>query len=236
MRKYFGFIVAILFYQTLSAQRFPDLGIRFSSANYNRIQIEFRTPVKEFSYLRFGLSQGQQPNSTRRDVLNASDSIVTIRQKDLYGAHYDFRFGFERNLSYDWLTFHVDGIFAYSRLINQNWNYYHVYNDSSMAFIQQVDSPFDTLDYVSYANNSILGVGAALGLSFNFTVNENFMISFTGNYTGMYRWNISQQEINDVYNEFEFNPSSMFEVYPSVGVGLRYVFTIHDAAVIPGEH
>lgn len=218
------------------SQRRADIGIRFNTAEYSRIQLEFRKPVGEFSFLRLGLSLGNTSQYPRHDVFAANDSVVTIRQKDQFGNHYDLRFGLERRISYDWLTFHADLICAYSDITNRNWSYYHVLDSAGTNWnLTQQDPYGSTTSTTTTAVTSFISGGLALGLSFNFSVTENFMLSFTGNYTGMLRFAIAQNESNDLFDEFEYSSYSIYELYPSAGIGLRYVFTPKAEEPVPGN-
>ncbi|MBI3136266.1 MAG: hypothetical protein HYZ14_16445 [Bacteroidetes bacterium] len=225
LRKIFVLSGLLVLCATALSQRHADLGIRLNSADYNRVQLEFRKPVGENYYSRFGLSIGFQYNYPRRDIFDANDTVVTTRQEDIFGNHYDFRFGFEREISYEWLTFHADLIFAYSSITNRRWNYYHILDSTGTSWDFSHESPYGTTDETATAVNSVVGGGVALGLSFNFPVTENFILNFTGNYTGMMRYTVAQKETNDLFNEFEYTKSSLFEVYPSAGLGLRFIFT-----------
>lgn len=235
--KKIAFFTLVIAHLGLSAQeRHADLGIRLNSANYNRIQLEFRKPVGQKYYCRLGVSLGFQYDFPTRDIFDANDSVVTTRQNDVFGNHYDLRFGFERTVSYDWLTFHADLIFAYSSITNRRWSYYHILDSTGTSWDYSNTAPDGSADQTATAVNGVLGGGLALGLSFNFPVTENFILNFTGNYTGMYRVAVSQRESNDVYNEFDFAKTSAFEVYPSVGLGLRFIFAGNPKEEKPADH
>lgn len=217
------------------SQRHADLGIRFCTADYNRIQLEFRKPVGETYYFRTGLSLGNEYQFPRRDIFAANDSVVTTRQKDFYGNHYDLRLGMERKISYDWLSLHADVVFAYSAITNRNWSYYHVLDSTGTTWEITPENPYGPDESPTVAVTSFISGGLALGLSFNFNVTENLMLSFTGNYTGVYRYAVSQKETNDIYNEFEYSSYSVFEMYPSAGIGLRYVFAPNSDGDVPSN-
>ncbi|MBK7131188.1 MAG: hypothetical protein IPM74_15440 [Crocinitomicaceae bacterium] len=205
--------------------RHGDVGLRFTTSEFNRIQVEFRFPAGTYSYLRLGTSMGFQYNYPGRDIFAANDSIVTTRQKDLYGNHYDLRFGFERQISYDWLCFHADAMVAYSSLTKRNWSYYHVLDSSGTDWKFEHTNPYSGVGQDSaMAVTSYIGAGVVLGLSFNFNITENFILNFTGNYAGVMRFGVSEKEQNDIYNEFDFAKSANFELFPTAGIGLRYVF------------
>jgi len=217
---------AILITVSAGAQRSADIGIRLNTAEYNRVQIEFRKPSGDFSYFRFGLSIGSSQSSPYTKLHDVTDSIVTMREYRNFGSYYDFRFGFERTLKYPWLSIHCDLIFNYAQISKQNWSYFYL-KDSLGAWQGSDENPFSTLSDPTQTATAVgnwLGGGAALGLSFNFPVSENLIINFTGNYTGVVRSMISQSEANDNLNEFEYTPQTLFEVYPSAGAGVRFVF------------
>lgn len=220
---------------TSVSQRYADLGIRFNTADYNRIQLEFRKPVGENYYFRAGLSLGNEYQFPRRDIFAANDSIVTTRQKDFYGNHYDLRLGMERKISYDWLSFHADLIFAYSSITNRNWNYYHILDSAGTNWEITQANPYGADESPTIAVTSFISGGLALGLSFNFDVTENFILSFSGNYTGVIRYAVSQKETNDIHNEFEYSSYSVYEMYPSAGIGLRYVFKPKSDGAVPAN-
>jgi hypothetical protein len=217
------------------SQRNADLGIRFNSADYNRIQLEFRKPLGENYYFRLGLSLGNEYQFPRRDIFAANDSIVTTRQKDLFGNHYDLRLGMERKISYDWLTFHADAIFGYSAITNRNWNYYHVLDSAGTTWDMTQENPYGPNESATVAVTSFISGGLALGLSFNFPVTNNLLLNFTGNYVGVVRFAVSQKETNDSYNEFEYSSYSVYEMYPSAGIGLRYVFKPKSEEALPAN-
>lgn len=210
--------------------RTADLGIRFSTEEYNRVQVEFRKPFGNFYRWRLGASYGFNYYNPVPMVLNASDSLVTMRKKEVYGTHYDLRFGFERTVAYPWLSFHADLIFAYSIVTNSNWNYYYK-PDSTSTWAAYSLNPYTQLtEEKSTATNGVIGGGAVLGISFNLPVTKNFILNFTGNYAGIMRTSVSQKETNDIYNEFEPSSASIFEIFPSAGLGLRFVFDPKEAA------
>lgn len=221
---------------TLFAQRKADLGVRLNANQFNRVQIEFRDPVGENYYGRYGVSLGFQSAYPTRDIFDANDSVVTTRQEDIFGNHFDFRFGFERRVSYDWLSFHADIIGGYASITQRRWNYFHVLDSSGTDWDFTYDSPYTTVDEMAIAVNSVVSGGLALGMSFNFAVTENFILNFTGNYTGMMRFAVSQKESNDLFNEFEFQESSTFDLYPSAGIGLRFILSsAPDEELPPSE-
>lgn len=231
-RVIFSFLV-VGFSWFSAAQRNSDLGIRFNTADYNRIQLELRKPVGENYYFRSGLSLGSDAQYPQRDIFAASDTIVTTRQKDFFGSHYDLRFGMERRISYEWLSLHADFVFAYSTITNRNWNYYHILDSTGTKYNYTQENPFGDDLPPTIAVTTFLSGGLALGMSFNFLVTDNFMISFTGNYTGMMRYAISQTETDDMFNEFEYSKYSVFELYPSAGIGMRYVFAPANDGPLP---
>lgn len=229
-------IVSVLIVSFSSfSQRYADLGIRFNSADYNRIQLEFRKPVGENYFFRAGVSLGNEYQFPRRDVFAANDSVVTTRQKDLFGNHYDLRLGIERKISYDWLTFHADFIFGYSAITNRNSNYYHILDSAGTNWNMTQENPYGDNEGITSALTSFISGGLALGLSFNFLVTDNFMLNFTGNYIGVMRFAVDQKEINDIYNEFAYSSYSVLEMYPSAGIGLRYVFKPKSDDAVPSN-
>lgn len=207
------------------AQRTADLGIRLNNSDYNRIQFEFRKPVFEKSYLRIGASLGDHSWYPGTKVVKVEDSVVTMRQRDQRGNYYDLRFGFEKGVGYEWLSFHADAIAGYQINRRQNWSYYYVLDSTGTNWNSQYTHPSTGLDdATAIATTNYFNAGLALGLSFNFPVTENFILNFMGNYTGIMRFSISETESNDQYNEFNFTKTYAFDLYPNIGVGLRFMF------------
>ena len=225
LKNSFACLLLVIAATSICQERHADLGIRLNSADYNRIQLEFRKPMGEFYYWRMGVSMGFQYDYPRRDIFDANDTVVTTRQEDIFGNHYDLRFGFERMISYDWLTVHADLIAGYSTLTSRRWNYFHVLDSAGTQWNYTTENPYGVIDETASAVNAVVSGGVALGLSFNFPVTENFILNFTGNYTGVMRYAVGQREHNDLYNEYEFSKTSIFELYPSAGLGLRFIFT-----------
>jgi hypothetical protein len=141
----------------------------------------------------------------------------------------------ERKISYDWLTFHADAIFGFSAITNRNWNYYHVLDSAGTSWDMTQENPYGPNESATVAVTSFISGGLALGLSFNFPVTNNLLLNFTGNYVGVVRFAVSQKETNDSYNEFEYSSYSVYEMYPSAGIGLRYVFKPKSEEALPAN-
>lgn len=224
MKSHFLLIVFLGIALVGRSQKYSDLGIRFNSADMNKIQLEFRKPVAQFSRLRFGLSMGLVYDYPYESIVEANDSLVVMRKKESLGNHYDFRFGLERKLTYDWLSLHADLIFAYSSITYRNNNFYHspdtfgVWNSYDYNPFTQAEDPIAT------SVNSVLGGGLSAGLSFNFPLTESFILNFTGNYNGVILFGVAHKETNDVYDEFHDPTGYTGYVYINAGIGLRYVF------------
>ncbi|MBK9190408.1 MAG: hypothetical protein IPM77_02315 [Crocinitomicaceae bacterium] len=91
--RYLLLITAGLFIsiQSSYSQRVSDLGIRFSSAEFNRIIIEYRKPVGENFRFRLGASMGYVYEYPIESIFDANDSLVVIRKKETFGNHYTLR-------------------------------------------------------------------------------------------------------------------------------------------------
>lgn len=224
MKSHFLLIVYLGIALVGQSQKYSDLGIRFNSADMNKIQLEFRKPVEQFSRLRFGLSMGLVYDYPYETIVEAHDSLVVMRKKESLGNHYDFRFGLERKLTYDWLSLHADLIFAYSSITYRNNNFF--YSPDTFGVWQSYDNNPFTLadDPVATSVNSVLGGGISAGLSFNFPVTENFILNFTGNYNGILLFSVAHKETNDALDEFHDSSGYTGYVYINAGIGLRYVF------------
>lgn len=225
----------LLSFQSYS-QRVSDLGIRFSSAEFNRIIIEYRKPVGDNFRFRLGASMGFVYEYPVESIFDADDSLVIIRKKETFGNHYNLRVGFERKLTYDWLSVHADLIFGYSSITNRNRNYFYS-PDSTGAWLFYDKNPFTLQDELTATSiNSVLGGGVCAGLSFNFPVTESFILNFSGDYTAMMHFAVAQKETDDVYNEFELPTGSVINVFASASIGLRFVFnSATSAPVAPVE-
>lgn len=209
-----------------SSQARPDIGIKFNTAEYNRIQVEFRKPLGEKNLLRFGLSEGQWSGYQYNVLTSANDSLVTFREKTGRGQYYDFRFGFERNLWINYFSLNADLILAYSKLEYHHWDSY--------AF-KDTFNVWNEVDYFAYPsqsmfNNSanatehLLGAGLAAGFSFNFPLADQFFLNFNLTYNALFRYKISHHETSDVLNEFQDGSGTTLDFYTSAGIGLRYIF------------
>ena len=207
------------------SQARPDIGERFNSAEYNRIQLEFRKPMTEKYIMRFGLSQGQWSGFHYSNVFSVNDSIVTFREKSGRGNYYDFRFGFERNLSWKNLSLHADIIVAYNKMDYHNWDSYSVKDSLDVwNHIENNSYPVEPLPNNTTSTEHLFGGGLAAGISYNIPLSTRFILNLNLNYTGLIRFNDSYQESDDWLNEFNETNATTFDFYTSAGVGLRYVF------------
>lgn len=224
--RYLLLITAGLFIsiQSSYSQRVSDLGIRFSSAEFNRIIIEYRKPVGENFRFRLGASMGYVYEYPIESIFDANDSLVVIRKKETFGNHYTLRTGFERKLTYDWLSLHADMIFGYSSITNRNRNYFYS-PDTNGVWLFSDENPFTLQDELTATSiNSVVGGGICAGLSFNFPVTESFILNFSGDYTALIHFAVAQKETDDVYNEFELSSGNVINVFASASIGLRFVF------------
>lgn len=218
-------LIGSLIISSASAQRYADLGIRFNTADVNRIQIEFRKPFGENYFFRASATLGHEYQYPSRSILFANDSVVGIRQHEFSGNHYDLRFGVERKLTYDWLSLHGDIVVGYSSINNTNWSYFYNLDSTGTSWnFTHEDSVLNQFPNTARAITSFINVGLSLGLSFNFNLSPNLLLSFSANYLGMYRYALSQKESNDIFNEFDFSNFSIFDLNAYAGIGLRYAF------------
>jgi len=222
-------VLSFIFFSSFNAfnQARPDIGVRINSAEFNRIQLEFRKPISEKYTMRFGLSQGQSTGNYFSNISDANDSLVTFREKSKVGINFDFRFGFERNLSWKNFSLHGDLIVAYNKLDYHNWDSYTI-KDSSNVW-SQTPSYDPTHPNSARAVEHYIGGGLAAGISYNFPLSERFILNLNLNYTGLVRFNISHHETADNLNEFFDGNGTTFDLYTSAGVGIRYVFVKKEA-------
>lgn len=220
----------------LFAQRNPDIGMRFNTNEYNRFQFEYRHPFAEQAYFRVGLTMGFQNRFPYSRIMSASDTLVTMREFNSYGRQYGLRFGIEKQIAFPFLSFHADLGVNYFSSTSRNASYYH-FLDSSGVWNRINTYPGTNNDssYTAMANDSWLGADLSIGLSFNFPVTENFIISFTGNYTGLLSTVVGHKETNDVYDEFFEGSGTNLELYMSAGIGFRYVFAPREAPAPMGD-
>jgi len=231
-------VFSSIFFISLNAftQARPDIGVRINSAEFNRIQLEFRKPISEKYTMCFGLSQGQWSGYHFSNVSDANDSLVTFRDKTGYGINFDFRFGFERNLSWKYFSLNTDVILAYNKLDYHNYDTY-VFKDTFNVWSAVDYHPYlvdPKLANSSRATEHLLGGGIVAGISYNFPLSERFILNLNLNYTGIVRFNISHHETADNLNEFFDGNGTTFDLYTSAGVGIRYVFVKREESAGKG--
>jgi hypothetical protein len=212
--------------KNVAAQTKPDLGIQFNTAEQNRLQLQFRAPLKEKSMLRFTLSQGQWSGYHFNRIIDATDSLVTFRENTAQGQYFDCRFGVERKIDFlKSFSIHADVVFVYQKSEYHNWDSYS-FKDSLNNWSQTNYYPHipAIAGNSATATEHFLGAGLVAGYSFNFPLADQFFLSCTMNFTTMSRSKISHHENADVQNEFYNGKNTALDFHTSAGIGLRYIF------------
>lgn len=218
---------SLLFFSSqISAQSNPDLGVRLTTSDYSRFQLEFRKPLSEKYTFRIGSSLGLG-NGYHYDVVSASnDSVVTMREKVQWGYYGDLRFGLERNLKWKNFSLHADLILGYRRIEHQNWNSFSML-DSNNVWTSLNYDPYNSgnpLDVAAKSTEHYFGGGLCAGISYNIPLSNRFILNLNANYTGMVLFTVAYNETADLLNEFNDGSGTTFELYANAGIGLRYVF------------
>lgn len=233
LRILFALLLAVQFLSVhLAAQ--SDIGIRFTTSDYNHAQLEFRKKLNENFSFRLMTTVGAHQVSEYWNPSTYDDSVLTMRYSNEFRNYYDVRFGLNRNLKWNYFSVHADLAIGYSRAYLSRWNSYRLY-DSIDGFIIPPNYMTDTSQLYPAQNAQIfkhyISTGLSLGISFDYPLSNQFILSFSANYSPMFRFQFKQTEVQDDLNEFEPSNEILFHLYGSAGIGLRYVFEKKEKAI-----
>lgn len=234
------YIALFSFVQFLSSPLIAqsDIGIRFTTSDYNHAQLEFRKTLNEKFSLRLSTTVGAHQVSEYWNPSAYDDSVLTMRYSNEFRNYYDFRFGLNRNLKWNYFSVHADLAVGYSRAYLSRWNSYRLY-DSIGGFTVPPNYMTDTSQLYPSQNAQIfkhyISAGLSLGISFDYPLSDQFILSFSANYSPMFRFQFKQTEVQDDLNEFEPSNENLFHLYGSAGIGLRYVFEKREKPIEPGN-
>jgi len=126
-RKLFA-LLFFVYFSTFKLSAQSDIGIRFTTSDYNQAQLEFRKSLNENFSFRLMTSVGAHKVSEHWNPHEFDDSVLTLRNSNEFRNYYDFRFGLNRNLKWDYFSVHADFAVGYSRAYLSRWNTYRVYD------------------------------------------------------------------------------------------------------------
>jgi hypothetical protein len=219
------FVCAFLLCVTASAQLKADIGVRVATSDLNRLQLEFRKPLGEKYTFRLGATYGTIAYYPWTSVSDANDSVVTTRIRQQNNSSYELRFGFERKLKWKYLSVHADLATGYFQAYKYSWNAYSVLDTNNNWSDPWFTPGYENLDsQFSFARDHFVTAGLVFGISADYPLNNRLVLNLNANYGAFTRFQVGHDEINDFADEYYDGNSMTYHLYPSAGIGLRYVF------------
>jgi len=209
---------AFIFVSSASFSQYKyDIGLRASSYDLERFQLDFRYHLDSPYSLVFSIGSGSDGsgNHTQSPVFN--DSLLTINNRFQNASNTVFKFGVQRKLG-----FLASDVFYVGATIGLGFDQERYSNDLA-TYVVETDSMGNVknpIDYPwgyqgsVYSASTFRAVNAQLALSAGMDVplTKRFSINAEIGFAGIYR------KILD--NSF----TSIITLYPSVSGGLRYSF------------
>lgn len=233
MYKLIPFIIIILTITSNSfSQNKADISFIYNSTSTNRINIEYRLPIKEQLKLTMGVVIGSNNNFgnvNHSRYIFVSDSIITRRVNAYTTFQSGLKIGFDRLLMNPLFSFGADFLIAYrkERLWIYNDSYIHI--DSTNSWVPGYHSNYEAYhpEYNFSGNSKVkreyIVPQLQLTFSMNIPIVEGLFLNlFVG---GLASSPILIKESSLFDPGSEFTPSGKlqkFEMTSQAGMGLRF--------------
>lgn len=224
-------VIAFLFLFTFNlisfGQKKSDFGLIYNSNELLRLNLEYRTDIKENWKLKLGYAQGAASSSfwnSNGEITLVSDSLIIERFKYRQKLQFTLYSGFERRLKESMFSVSGDLLLSYLNVkdgyYNQNTELQEDGSWQDLLSVSPNDYQIRSLRKTNYINP---------GLQFKFSMDipiEDvlFLHLFVGQIfsTPIY---LNEKIIDDPLNEFDSQKNNFtFNTTSQAGIGLRYVF------------
>ena len=221
-----------LFIFNINAQNNPDIGISLSTFNRNRINLDYRIPIKEKSKLVIGLAYGNYYSNIfySGQIIAASDSLVTERHSLNSSNYFSVKTGFNRQINSSIFSVGVDCFFGYRNSRSSKSNSYTVLDSNGTwgAESNYFFDPFTQDSTLATVSRHYFEPRIQAGFNMDVPIGSSFLlhVGFAANvWTSFF---VKSENKVDPYNEFN-DPSSYYVGSSTqLSVGLRYVFGSKD--------
>jgi hypothetical protein len=215
----------------LQAQLKSDIGIRISTSRLEKIQLEFRKPVKEKYSLRFALSTGTNytlPFFVHKTISN-SDTVLVYRDAGSYITRsYNLRAGIQRNLKWNVLSVYSDLSAGYYHQSSRGGILYNVNREDGYSYTTSQPTPHVSQEYYnaqyhdSHWSADYISTGLSLGVSLDVPFYK-LILGVNVQANGTMGIPVHHRSVYDPDNDFGDIDVVKFFWHPSAGIALRYM-------------
>lgn len=215
-------------------QRRSDLGVIVTTSHADRIGLQYRMPIGEKSFIRTGLSYGNDSDNRYNNtgnIIAASDSSVTFRRYSQDHVFGTMSLGLEKQINSGLFSFTGDFVLGYSNASRGYYNSTRVLQEDGEWGFDFVDSPegfFENQD-ASSINYHYLHPGLRVGIAMNVPVGQHFLLNFTLTNLIDTRLTLAETNVVDPYNEFTGWNSVSVNNEMELGFGLRFMIPAKKA-------
>ena len=235
MKFYILTIIITIVTTTINAQQKSDISLVYNTTQFNRLNIDYRLPIKEIYKLRFGVNIGTVNNYNFFDsgqYIYASDSLITKRFNAANTSQFGLKFGIERQMTKNSIfSLETDFMVSYrnEKLWIYNTNY--IFNDTTNNWISDdfYNNSYQEKTYDFEGNSKLNRKYIVPQVQLNFVMNlpiveDVYLKLFVG---GLVGFPILINESNKFDPNNEFVPATdiqTFEMTSQAGIGLGVNF------------
>ncbi len=218
------------------AQHKADIGFIFNTFKFNRINLEYRTPIRDNYKLKFGVTIGQSNDFSDKSPNNyytfANDSVITLRKRNYTNFQGGFKIGIEHQLgSNSMFSFGADLNVAYRN--EKVWLYdeHYLHIDSSNNWVHEAfiypENFYSNSNYDNPLTTKINRTYIVPQLQFNFLIDipvtkDLYLNLFVGGLIGI-PFVLDEKNKFDPNNELpSLKDVYVFEMTSQAGLGFRY--------------
>jgi hypothetical protein len=222
-----AFLFLFTFNLTIFGQKKSDIGLIYNSNELLRLNLEFRTDIKEKWKLKLGYAQGAATSSfwnSNGEITLVSDSLIIERFKYHQKLQFTLYTGFERRLKESMFSFSGDLLLSYLNIKDGSYNQNtELQEDGSWQDLLTV-SPND-YQVRSLRKTNFINPGVQFKFSMDIPIEDVFFIHLFVGQTISTPIYLNENIIDNPLNEFTPQPKSfILNSTSQAGIGLRYRF------------
>lgn len=204
-----------------------DIGLSYGSYDLNRVNLEFRKPLKDKWKLRLGITAGSSYSSpwyNSSNILSVTDTLVTERLRIDNRTQFTFLTGVERQLRESVFSVSADLLFSYLQVTDGFYSKQTELNSNNEWEVVTNNWEKEN-DLRSTRKTNYFTPGVQLKFAMNLPIRERFILhaSIGGIFNSPIYLNESIQ--NDPLNEFKpHTKTTIFNFTNQANIGIRYKF------------